>query len=117
MPIPHDGGDDSEGDPQAAFKKDIREAKGRTLLVETTAAGWGKGRARSPQADWQAKRFDADPLVMGATEPVAALIAEELASKLVTPELKLDFASPWTHDLAGRAAAFKAMVERGMDAS
>ena len=156
MPIPQDGGDDSDDDPLTGLKKDIRTAAGKTLLVETTAAGWGEGRASAPQSDWTAKRFGADPpvtlpplrdgaalavldacgvpralaesadgtaareawrrFVMGAVEPVAALIAEELSDKLDTP-IGFDFSSLWAHDLAGRAAAFKAMVEAGMEAS
>ena len=41
LPIPQDGGGDD--DPLMSFKADIRAAKGRPLLVETTAAGFGEG--------------------------------------------------------------------------
>ena len=38
------GGDGSEDDPLAGLKADIRTARGKALLVETAAAGWGEGR-------------------------------------------------------------------------
>ena len=41
VPIPQDGGDGEGTDPLAKLKTDIRAAKGRTFLAETTAAGWG----------------------------------------------------------------------------
>ena len=43
------------------MKADLRSAKGRPLLVETTQAGFGEGRALAPQSDWVAKRFGANP--------------------------------------------------------
>lgn len=50
--------------------------------------------------------------VMGSVEPVAVLVAAELSSKLETP-VKLSFEGLWAHDLAGRAAAFKALLAGG----
>ena len=50
---------------------------------------------------------------MGAVEPVALMLAEELSRKLKT-EVSFDFSRLWAHDLAGRAASFKAMVTGGM---
>ena len=55
--IPSDGGDDGDEDPLAALKADIRGARGKALLVETTSAGWGEGRAAAPQADWRQQRL------------------------------------------------------------
>ena len=57
LPVPQDGGDDSDDDPLSGLRKDIRDAKGRALLVETSAAGWGEGKSAAPQADWAAKRL------------------------------------------------------------
>ena len=37
--IPSDGGDDFEADPLAMLKGDIVGARGKALLVETSAAG------------------------------------------------------------------------------
>ena len=62
IPIPQDGGDsEDDEDPLYMLKKDIRNAKGRTLLVETTNAGWGEGRGAAPQTDLKANRFGAAP--------------------------------------------------------
>lgn len=64
VPIPdqHDGGDgDEDTDPLAQLKADIRAAKGRQLLIETTSAGWGTGQGSAPQRDWQSARFGANP--------------------------------------------------------
>jgi len=61
LPVPQDGGDNSETDPLADLKADIRGARGGTVLVETTAAGWGEGRSAAPQSDWKPRRIGADP--------------------------------------------------------
>ena len=65
LPVPDrhgaEGPDDDGTDPLAAFKSDLGSAKGRTLLVESTAAGWGDGRAAAPQAEWTPKRFGGAP--------------------------------------------------------
>ena len=61
VPIPQDGGDGEGADPLAKLKADIRAAKGRTFLAETTSAGWGEGRGAAPQADWQPRRIGANP--------------------------------------------------------
>ena len=55
--IPQDGGDDGDEDPLAALKADIRGARGKALLVETTAAGWGEGKNAAPSADWRQQRL------------------------------------------------------------
>ena len=61
LSVPADGGVDSADDPLAGLKSDIRTARGRALLVETTAAGWGDGRSAAPQRDWQATRLGPQP--------------------------------------------------------
>ena len=61
LPVPQDGGDNSETDPLASLKADIRTARGGTVLTETTAAGWGEGRGAAPQADWMPRRIGANP--------------------------------------------------------
>ncbi len=58
LAIPSDGG---EGDPLAALKADIATARGKSLLVETTSAGWGEGRMGAPQSDWKANRLGPMP--------------------------------------------------------
>ena len=66
-------------------------------------------------ADGTAARESWRRFVMGSVEPVAALVAAELSSKLEIPGLRFDFSSLWAHDLAGRAQSFKGMVAGGMD--
>ena len=66
-------------------------------------------------ADGTAARESWRRFVMGSVEPVAALVAAELSSKLEIPGLRFGFESLWAHDLAGRAQSFKAFVAGGMD--
>ena len=61
LPIPTDGGDGSDADPLAELKRDLAAAAGRTVLAETTAAGWGEGRGAAPQSDFKPQRFGASP--------------------------------------------------------
>ena len=52
---------DDEDDPMSALRRDIAAAKGRPLIVETTSAGLGEGRAAAPRSDWKPQRFGAHP--------------------------------------------------------
>ena len=61
LAIPSDGGDDGDGDPLKLLKADIAGARGKALLLETSAAGWGEGRSAAPQRDWQAARLGPMP--------------------------------------------------------
>ena len=61
VPVPQDGGDGGDEDPLAKLKADIAKAKGRALLVETTAAGFGQGPAGAPRRDWQQSRLGFEP--------------------------------------------------------
>ena len=61
LAIPQDGGDAGDGDPLKMLKADIAGARGKALLVETSAAGWGEGRTAAPQRDWQASRLGPMP--------------------------------------------------------
>ena len=61
LAIPQDGGDGGDDDPLASLKGDIAGAKGRTILMETTAAAWGDGSSAAPRKDWQPSRLGADP--------------------------------------------------------
>ena len=47
LPIPADGGDGKEGDPLANLKTDIAKAKGRPVVLKTTA---GRIRERDQEA-------------------------------------------------------------------
>ena len=77
LAIPQDGGDDSEDDPLRDLKADIRTARGKALLLETAAAGWGEGRGAAPQRDWQASRLGPQP-----PAAMAALQKQTFASVL-----------------------------------
>lgn len=57
LAIPADGGDGGDDDPLTGLKADIAAARGKALLVETTAAGWDQGRSGAPQRDWKAARL------------------------------------------------------------
>ena len=63
-------------------------------------------------ADGTSQRESWRRFVMGSVEPLAVLVAAELSAKLETP-VTLDFQNLWAHDLAGRAAAFKALLAGG----
>lgn len=56
LPLPA-GGNDAE---VAALKGDLGNLQGRTALVETTASGWGAGRADAPTSDWRPRRIGPD---------------------------------------------------------
>ena len=78
LAIPADGGDDGDDDPLKLLKADIREARGKAIMVETTAAGWGEGSASAPRRDWQAQRLGANPpesLVNVAKDSFARMVA------------------------------------------
>ena len=53
--------DEDTTDPLAGLRSDIKSARGRALLTETLAAGWGEGRASAPLADWKAHRLGPAP--------------------------------------------------------
>ena len=61
LSVPQDGGDGEDDDPLKMFKADLAGAKGRTILTETTAAGWGEGKMAAPQSDYKPQRFGASP--------------------------------------------------------
>ncbi len=78
LPVPQDGGNDSQDDPLGELKADVRTARGRALLVETVAAGWGEGRTSAPQRDWVASRLGPNPPESMATirhDAFAAVLA------------------------------------------
>ena len=61
LPVPQDGGDDGDDDPLKMLRADIRDAKGKALLVETVASGWGEGKTAAPQSDWKQQRLGPAP--------------------------------------------------------
>ena len=78
LAIPQDGGDGGDDDPLAKLKADIRTARGKALLVETSSAGWGEGRTAAPQRDWMASRLGpmpADSMVRAADAAFMRVLA------------------------------------------
>ena len=65
IPIPkagtQTGADGADFDPSAAMRADIANAKGKALIVETTAGGFGEGRADAPTRDWKQERIGPHP--------------------------------------------------------
>ena len=78
LPVPQDGGDGGEDDPLKHLKADIRTARGKALLLETAAAGWGEGRMAAPQHDWKPNRLGPNPpagMAMVQKQSFAAVLA------------------------------------------
>ena len=86
----------------------------RDQLADSILDACGVPRALLSISDGTAAREGWRRFAMGSLEPLAAIIARELAAKLDAPGIKLSFESLWAHDLAGRAQSFKGMVEGGM---
>ena len=64
IPLPVDAGGESDdpaddSDPFATLKHQINRLRGKLGLVETTAAGYGEGRAAAPGDDWKPRRIGA----------------------------------------------------------
>ena len=61
LAVPQDGGDDGDDDPLKMLRADISAARGKAMLVETTASGWGDGKTAAPQQDWKQSRLGPSP--------------------------------------------------------
>ena len=98
---PQDGGSGEEDtDPLADLKRDIRNAAGAGLMVETTNAGWGEGKASAPQGDWTPKRYGPMP-----PAPLIELSAQAHGMMLAASGLPPDLASVSTAQ--GQREAFR----------
>ncbi|MCY4589766.1 MAG: phage portal protein [Alphaproteobacteria bacterium] len=86
LAVPADGGDGADGDPLAALKSDISQARGKALLVETTAAGWGDGKTAAPQHDWRQQRLGPAP-TEAMVKLADAAFARVLAAAGCSPSL------------------------------
>ena len=99
LPVPQDGGDGGDSDPLASLKADIANARGKVLLVETTASGWGEGGAAAPRRDWQQQRIGpAWPEVLDATRKT---VAEDVARACGVPSVLLDARAEGTSQREG----------------
>ena len=98
---PQDGGDgDEDTDPLAGLKADIRDSHGGGLMVETTNAGWGEGKASAPQGDWTPKRYGPSP-----TAPLIELSEQAHGMMLAASGLPPDLATVSTAQ--GQREAFR----------
>ena len=61
IPVPQDASAEDDDDTYGPLKREIAALRGRVGLVETTAAGYGEGRAAAPAEDWKARRIGAHP--------------------------------------------------------
>ena len=147
LPLPIEGS-------LSALQHDINKLDGRTVLVESTAGGYGD-KEGAPKGDWLTRRIGANPpesmiglrkdvqagilaacgcpgsllersdgtlareemrrFLHSTISPVARVVAGEMAVKLDTQGLALDFSALFASDLSGRARAFQSMVGGGMD--
>ena len=64
-------------------------------------------------ADGTSQREAWRRFVMGAVEPLLAMVAEEVEAKLET-RVSFDLGGLWAHDLQGRATAFQKLVAGGV---
>ena len=68
LPVPIDSAkkEDNTG-PLDKLRADLNNIKGRTVLVESVANGWGEGKANAPQKDWVSERIGPNPPSVLAT--------------------------------------------------
>ena len=115
LPIPADGGDGGDDDPQAALKRDLAAGKGRTMLVETTAAGFGEGRTAAPSEDWRPRRFGASPPdalpTLRSDAAMAVLSACQVPASLVSDADGTAQREAWRRWAMGPLAGLAAVVE------
>lgn len=60
-PSPRQKPDGSMFDPLDDIRKSLSSIRGKTVLVETTASGWGEGRFSAPRQDWTPQRIGPNP--------------------------------------------------------
>ena len=61
VPEGHEAGSEDDDDALAKMRADIGKARGKALLVETTASGFGEGRSSAPLRDWDPKYLHPSP--------------------------------------------------------
>ena len=115
LPVPQDGGDGGDEDPLASLKKDLAAGKGRTMLIETTSAGFGEGRQAAPAEDWRARRFGASPPdslpTLRTDAAMAVLSACQVPVSLFTDADGTSQREAWRRWAMGPLAGLAATVE------
>ena len=100
---------DPAADPLAALSGDIRNARGRSILVETTSGGWGEGRSAAPRKDFVPSRLGPAPgaaLVQLRADAQYAI----LAACGVSPSI-FDPSAPGTAQREGLRRTFLNLVQ------
>ena len=116
------------GDPQSAPKGDwLTRRIGanppdslinlRGEVATSILAASGCPSSLLERADGTLAREEMRRFLHSTLSPVAGIVAGELADKLDTPGLALDFSALYASDLSGRARAFQSMVGGGMEIS
>ena len=115
LPVPQDGGDGSEADPLASLKADLAAGRGRTMLIETTSAGFGEGRQAAPAEDWKPRRFGASPPdslpTLRSDAALAVLAACQVPASLVSDADGTSQREAWRRWAMGPLAGLAAVVE------
>ena len=87
-------------DPLADLRADVASLRGRTVLAETVAAGWGEGAMAAPRADWKPQRIGANP-----PPSLATLRTDSAESVLAAAGMSADL---FTHgDAAGQRESWR----------
>ena len=85
------------------------------MLVETTSAGWGEGRAASPVEDWKPRRFGASPPdtlpTLRTDAALAVLAACHVPASLVSDADGTAQREAWRRWAMGPLAGLAATVE------
>ena len=115
LPVPPDGGDGGDDDPLASLKTDLATAKGKSVLVETTAAGFGEGRQAAPMEDWKPRRIGASPPdalpTLRTDAALAVLAACQVPAGLFTDADGTSQREAWRRWAMGPLAGLAAVVE------
>jgi len=101
-------------DPQAALRADIATLRGKTVLTETTAAGWAEGVEAAPRSDWKPQRIGANPPVSLATlrtdSAQAVLAACGVSADLFAPGDAAGQRESWRRFLHGSVQPLAAIL-------
>ena len=89
----------------------------RTDSAQAVLAACGVSADLFTHGDAAGQRESWRRFLHGSVQPLADLLAVELAGKLDTPGLRLTFDRLFASDISGRARAFQSLTGGGMDAA
>lgn len=112
LPLPTDGNDESIND----LKQDIGKMAGSVAVVETTAGGFGEGRAAAPSADWRPQRIGPNPpaalVEVMKVAQLTVLAALGVPIELVTSSDGTGQREAWRRFLHGTVEPLARIVEK-----